>query len=200
MVAAAGFANVHAGEFTVQAIVGVPLESLTVPASAIEWETDPETGPPAFTTNGTVCVVTTCAVSLTGGFTPSFAVNVAVNVPGFVQVTVVDGTFGLAKLHAGSLIVHVSVGVLSRSVTEPLNAIPLLTWPETSGPAFTVGGVFAAPTGIVMRAVCGMLQVTFACKLPFRITFVVNDSALSDTEPDAGAIALTLISGVIKVA
>jgi len=46
----------------------------------------------------------------------------------------------------------------------------VFTVPETSGPALTVGGWFAAWTGIVIIVVVGMLQLTVEWMLPFRTT------------------------------
>ena len=89
-------------------------------------------------------------LSVTGAFTPSSALSVAVNVPGWLQVTDVAAAVASAKLHEGSLACQLTWGVPGPE-TVPATVIGFPTVPETSGPASTVGGVTGATTGMVIR-------------------------------------------------
>jgi hypothetical protein len=60
--------------------------------------------------------------------------------------------------------------------------------------------VVAVVTGIVMIVVVGTVHVTLAWRTLFRVTEVVSDTMLSVTDPDAGATAFTLMSGVVSAA
>jgi hypothetical protein len=73
--------------------------------------------------------------------------------------------------------------------------------PVTSPSASTVGGAFPGPTGIVRMMSFGTPQVTEAVTVPlFKTTAVVSDTMFTVTLPDAGAVAITLIVGVVNVA
>jgi hypothetical protein len=55
-------------------------------------------------------------------------------------------------------------------------------------------------TGMVIRMSVGTLHVTAALRTPFNCTAVVSDTMLIVTDPEAGAVAWTLMSGVVSVA
>src|SRR5262245_36532745 len=112
----------------------------------------------------------TSAVSLTGGLTPSSAVNVAANTPVVVHVIVVAAMFGLAKLHDGLAVAQWMFGVLSGSVTTPNSCTAWFFTPKTSTPASTMGAVFGAFTVTSAVSLTGVLvpsdPVSVAAMIP----------------------------------
>src|SRR5262245_53773259 len=131
---------------------------------------------------------------------PSVACNVATNVPPCVHVMSGAAIESSVNEQNGLSTDQSRVGVASGSVNDPLSVTGVLTPVETSPPASTER--FDGPdcTWIERITSAGMAHVALAESAPLLSdSCVVNEVSIRSIWPDAGAVALMEIVGVVRL-
>jgi hypothetical protein len=110
--------------------------------------------------------------------TPSDAVSVAATLPPDEHVMKVSTANGSKNEQSGSPVVHTVVSALSGSLTVPSRKIASPTLPDTSGPAFTVGGKF--PTTVMSAtSLTGGFTPSSAVRVAATTPVVVHEMVVS---------------------